>query len=67
MAERKFRDGEDVLVSRPKRDERVHGVVYDYAERDGVWKYYVQLSGYAASSPDDPNCWFLETELRQAS
>jgi hypothetical protein len=66
MTERKFIDGEDVLVWRSKRGEWVHGVVYGYAERDGVWKYFIQLSGYAAASADDPNSWFLESELQHA-
>ena len=66
MANPQFSDGEDVLVWRPNSGEWVRGVVHGSAERDGAWKHFVQLSGYAAASADNPRNWFLEGELRNA-
>jgi hypothetical protein len=65
MTERKLVDAEDVLVLRPS-GEWVHGVVYDYAERDGVWKYFVQLSGFASASAEDPGTSISSCDTRIA-
>lgn len=63
---RTFANGARVEVWRPNRDEWVVGTVLAYEDRDGKWKYFVQLSGYMAASPADPNCWFDPDELRPA-
>jgi len=43
----------------------VSGEVFDYAvDEQGIWRYLVQLSGYAAMSAADPKSWFQVSELR---
>ncbi len=42
------------------------GIVFGSKQRDGVWIYFVQLSGYASAHMDNPDCWFTAAELRPA-
>lgn len=62
--ERAFPDGAAVEVWREKRQEWVDGEVLGFEERDGTWKYFVQLSGYTAMQASDPSSWFTAAELR---
>jgi len=65
MNQRRYPDGVEVEVLRPS-GEWVRSTVYGYQDRQGVWKYYVQLHGFAACSPDDENCWYADARIRPA-
>jgi hypothetical protein len=62
-----YQNGARVDVLLKHRGTWVEGTVLSYQERDGVWKYFVQLSAYAAMSPDDPKSWFTADEMRSAT
>jgi hypothetical protein len=64
--QRIYQDGARVDVWCKNRSDWVEGTVYGYEERDGVWKYLVQLSGSVAMVPSDPNSWFTGDEMRSA-
>ncbi len=63
-----FKTGDAVEVFRPNQNEWVCGKVMERRiHEDGTAIYYVQLAGYAASAPDDPNVWFTDKLMRSAS
>ena len=62
-----YPDGARVEVLKQPRGEWVPGTVYGYEQRDGVWKYFVQLSGYMAMQASDPTSWFSASEMRPAT
>lgn len=61
---RTYPDGAQVEVLREKTGEWINGDVLGFAERDGEWKYLVQLAGYMACSPDDPHSWISAKDIR---
>lgn len=64
-SQRKFYEGLDVEVWIEKRNTWVRGhVLAVKTGDDGATKYFIQLSGYMAASPDDPHTWFAEDVIR---
>lgn len=44
--------------------EWARAMVFGFESRDGVWKYYVQRSGFPACTATDPTCWYTIDEIR---
>jgi hypothetical protein len=61
-----FRVGLRVEVYRAKLDAWSSGTVMERRTRDdGTAIYYVQVAGYVATAPSDPNVWFTADQIRR--
>jgi hypothetical protein len=60
-----FRAGHRVKVYRANLGEWISGMVMERRTRDdGTPIYYVQVAGYVATPPHDPNVWFTADQMR---
>jgi len=60
-----FKAGDRVEVHRPRVDSWMGGTVMERRTRDdGTAIFYVQVDGYVASAPNDPNVWFTTAQIR---
>jgi hypothetical protein len=64
--ERIYEDGDEVEVWRPIPRDWAPGVVWGGEVKDGVMKYFVQISGAAAAQAVDPEHWYPADRLRAA-